>query len=274
MGFRTVGVSSAGELLVNGTAVKLKGVNHHDTSPQNGWCMSYEDIRRDLLLMKSLNINTVRTAHYPPSPCFLELCDEIGLYVILETDIETHGFLCRRPGIGQYDTDSGVWPVTDEKWRPMFMERMQRAYERDKNHACILMWSLGNESAHGINHKYMADWLRKTDPTRLVHSEDETRGGDLENTDVYSTMYPQIADVERYALDETKTMPYFMCEYSHAMGNGPGDVWDYWERIYKYPKLIGGCILGMGGSCRGRYIRRIPVWRGLRGTHPRRKFLL
>lgn len=242
VGFRTVGVSSAGELLVNGTAVKLKGVNHHDTSPQNGWCMSYEDIRRDLLLMKSLNINTVRTAHYPPSPCFLELCDEIGLYVILETDIETHGFLCRRPGIGQYDTDSGVWPVTDEKWRPMFMERMQRAYERDKNHACILMWSLGNESAHGINHKYMADWLRKTDPTRLVHSEDETRGGHLENTDVYSTMYPQIADVERYALDETKTMPYFMCEYSHAMGNGPGDVWDYWERIYKYPKLIGGCI--------------------------------
>lgn len=154
------------------------------------------------------------------------------------------------------------------------MERMQRAYERDKNHACILMWSLGNESAHGINHKYMADWLRKTDPTRLVHSEDETRGGDLENTDVYSTMYPQIADVERYALDETKTMPYFMCEYSHAMGNGPGDVWDYWERIYKYPKLIGGCIWEWADHAVEDTSGVFRYGGDFRGTHPRRKFLL
>ncbi len=242
VGFRTISVSEKGELLINGTYVKLKGVNHHDTTPDKGWCMTEEDIRRDLELMKSLNINTVRTSHYPPSPCFLQMCDKLGLYVILETDIETHGFLTRRCIIDNYDPQTGEWPVSDVRWRPMFMERIQRAYHRDKNHPSIIMWSLGNECAWGENHKHMTDWLHSVDNTRLVHSQDESLGGCIENTDVYSTMYPPVNTIVEYALDSSKTQPYIMCEYSHAMGNGPGDIADYWEEIYKYPKLIGGCI--------------------------------
>lgn len=243
IGFRTIAVSDKGELLINGVSVKLKGVNHHDTSPTRGWCMTEEELRQDLTLMKSLHINTVRTSHYPPSPVFLRLCDEIGLYVILETDIETHGFGSRQAGQGgRYDMDSGVWPVTDECWRDEFVERMRRAYERDKNHASIIMWSLGNECGHGGNHAAMAAWLRGRDSVRLIHSEDETRGGVVGVTDVHSTMYPPFGSLADYARDTTETQPYFMCEYSHAMGNGPGDVFDYWELVYRYPKLIGGCI--------------------------------
>ena len=241
-GFRTIDVSGKGELLINGTAVKLKGVNHHDTTPERGWCMSANEIRHDLELMKSLNMNTVRTSHYPPSPCFLEMCDELGMYVILETDIETHGFLTRRCMAGHYDTETGEWPVSDARWRPMMMERIQRAYHRDKNHVSIIMWSLGNECGCGENHKYMSEWLRSVDKDRLIHSEDETRGGAYDNTDVYSVMYPSVSETVKYALDDTKKQPYFMCEYSHAMGNGPGDIADYWKEIYRYPKLIGGCI--------------------------------
>ena len=242
IGLCEIEISDKSELLINGKPVKLKGVNHHDSSPENGWAMTKDEIEKDLLLMKSLNINTVRTSHYPPAPYFLDLCDKLGFYVILETDIETHGFLTRKCGCGEYDPESGEWPVSDPGFKAMFLERMERTYHRDKNRVSVIMWSLGNESAHGENHSAMSEWLKKVDGKRLVHSEDETRGGNYDVTDVYSTMYPPISKLEEYALDVSKKQPYFMCEYSHAMGNGPGDVFDYWKIIEKYPKLIGGCI--------------------------------
>ncbi len=243
-GFRTIAIGKQSELLINGVAVKLHGVNHHDTHKTNGWCQTEEELRADLLLMKALNINCIRTSHYPPSPCFLELCDELGFYVILETDIESHGFLRRLANVSYaYDVDSGAWPCTKEEWKHEHVERMQRAVYRDRNHSSIIMWSTGNESGHGDNHAAMIDWTRSQNDGRLIHCEDASRQGrHIERTDVFSQMYPSLATVKAYAEDETRTQPYFLCEYSHAMGNGPGDVWDYNELFDRYPKLIGGCV--------------------------------
>ncbi len=254
IGFRSIAISSKYELLINGVSVKLKGVNHHDTSAANGWYMTDDEILTDLKLMKKLNINTIRTSHYPPSPKFLQLCDELGFYVVLETDIETHGFVRTVPNIGWpqfWSYETGNWPCLDPKWKNEHIDRMQRAYHRDKNHSSIIMWSMGNESNCGENHIAMIDWLRENDKQRLVHCEDasriETVHPELKDkfrykTDVYSRMYSSLEKLEEYAKDETITMPVFQCEYAHAMGNGPGDVWDYWELFYKHPKLIGGCI--------------------------------
>lgn len=149
IGFVDYSVGENHEFLVNGVPVKLKGVNHHDTSAENGWCMSDEEILRDLKIMKSLNINTVRTSHYPPSPRFLEMCDELGLYVILETDLEMHGFGQRYPGGTSYDVKNNQeWICNRPEWKDAFLDRMERAYNRDKNHTCIFSWSTGNESGH------------------------------------------------------------------------------------------------------------------------------
>jgi len=242
-GLRKIAISDKYELLINGVSVKLHGVNHHDTSAHRGWCQTDEELRRDLLLMKELNINCVRTSHYPPTPKFIELCDEIGLYVVCETDIETHGFLRRLPNVAyRYDVESGAWPCTKAEWRQEFLERMRRMVENYKNHPSIFMWSTGNESGHGCNHIEMIRWTKNRDDTRLVHAEDGSRKGQIHNADVYSMMYSSLADVEGYANCDDINMPVFLCEYSHAMGNGPGDVWYYNELFDKYPKLIGGCI--------------------------------
>ena len=242
-GLRTISISDRYELLVNGVAVKLHGVNHHDTDPNKGWCQNEEDLRRDLQLMKQLNINCVRTSHYPPAPVFLQLCDELGLYVVCETDIETHGFLRRLPNVAYYyDVESNAWPCTKAEWKHEFLDRMQRMVENFKNHPSIIMWSTGNESGHGCNHIEMLRWTKLRDPSRLTHAEDASRKGQIHNADVYSMMYPSLKDVEGYALCDDINMPVFLCEYSHAMGNGPGDVWDYNELFDRYPKLIGGCI--------------------------------
>ena len=242
-GLRKIGVSPRYELLVNGTAVKLRGVNHHDTSAQRGWCQSDEELRRDLALMKELNINCVRTSHYPPPPRFIQMCDELGFYVVCETDIETHGFARRLPNVSRgYDVESGVWPCTAPEWRGEFSERMRRMVELHKNAPSVIMWSTGNESGHGCNHVEMIRWTKKRDGSRLVHAEDACRKGEFRNSDVYSRMYPPLADVEKCARCDDIDRPVFLCEYSHAMGNGPGDVWDYNELFDRYPKLIGGCI--------------------------------
>ncbi len=243
VGLRKIEISENYELLVNGSSVTLHGVNRHDTSKYNGWCQTEEELREDLLLMKQLNINCVRTAHYPPTPRFIELCDEMGFYVICETDIETHGFLRRFPNVDyRYDMESMDWPANDSIWKAEHLERMQRMVEYYKNHASILMWSTGNESGHGAHHKDMIDWTRARDGSRLVHCEDASRKGEIHNADLYSGMYLSREEVERLAKDDAIDMPVFLCEYSHAMGNGPGDVWDYNELFDKYPKLIGGCI--------------------------------
>ena len=257
IGFVSYRINEEGAFCVNGVPVKLKGVNHHDTHPENGWCMTEEELRRDLCLMKELNINTIRTSHYPPHPKFLEMCDEMGFYVMLETDLETHGFNCRRPIApnvpGQpnmgYDMVEcpDEWVGNDPAWEESYLERMQRAYERDKNHACIFSWSTGNESGHCEHHYSMIKYLRQTDTRRLVHCEDASRSSYFypefyNRPDLYSRMYTTPAELAEYAKDESKPLPYFLCEYSHAMGNGPGDLADYWEVIYSHPKLIGGCI--------------------------------
>ena len=242
-GLRKIEISSRYELLVNGVSVKLHGVNHHDTDPNRGWCQSEAELRRDLELMKKLNINCVRTSHYPPAPVFMQLCDEIGLYVVCETDIETHGFLRRLPNVPYYyDVESNAWPCTKTEWKHEFVDRMVRMVENFKNHPSIFMWSTGNESGHGCNHIAMLKWTKQRDPSRLTHAEDASRKGQFHNADVFSMMYSSLTEMEEFANRDDINMPVFLCEYSHAMGNGPGDVWDYNELFDKYPKLIGGCI--------------------------------
>ncbi len=242
-GLRKIEVGPDYAILVNGVPVKFHGVNHHDTSPNRGWCQSEAELRRDLELMKSLNINCVRTSHYPPAPVFLQLCDELGLYVVCETDIETHGFLRRLPNVPyRYDVESNAWPCTKAEWKHEFLDRMQRMVEHFKNHPSIFMWSSGNESGHGCNQVAMLRWTKQRDPSRLVHAEDASRKGQIHNADVFSMMYSSLQEVERFALCDDINMPVFLCEYSHAMGNGPGDVWDYNALFDCYPKLTGGCI--------------------------------
>ena len=241
--FRSVSISEKKELLINGTPVKLRGVNHHDTTRLSGWTMTDAEMLRDLQLMKKLHINTVRTSHYPPHPRFLEYCNVLGIYVVLECDIETHGFNSRdAAGYRLFDMDDPIWPGSNELWRSEHLERMARTLERDKNQPCVIMWSTGNESGHGFIHREMLDYLHDRDRSRLTHCEDEFRCKGAHRSDVYSRMYPTIEEIVGYAQDPDFDRPIFLCEYSHAMGNGPGDVWDYWDAILREPKLIGGCI--------------------------------
>ena len=240
---RKIEISAEYELLVNGVSVKLHGVNHHDTSKYNGWCQTEEELKNDLILMKKLNVNCVRTAHYPPTPVFMEMCDELGFYVICETDIETHGFVRRYADVPyKLDVETGEWPATFPDWKKEHIERMERMVEYFKNFPSVIMWSTGNESAHGINHLEMIKWTKNRDNSRLVHCEDASRKGEFKNADIFSWMYPALKAVEEKANNKEIDMPIFLCEYSHAMGNGPGDIYYYNQLFDKYPKLIGGCV--------------------------------
>ncbi|MED5019839.1 glycoside hydrolase family 2 TIM barrel-domain containing protein [Paenibacillus chibensis] len=236
VGFRTVSVED-GIFKLNGQAIKLKGVNRHDSHPDLGQTIPLEHMIQDLQLMKRHNVNTVRTSHYPNDPRFLELCDRFGFYVVDESDLECHGLAV-----------SGDFHqlTQDPSWEKAFVDRVERMVERDKNHASVIMWSLGNESGYGANHIAMAKWAQKRDDSRLVHYEGAaTRYGgdtDTEDLDIESEMYPSLAYVEAYGTDESRTKPLFLCEYSHAMGNGPGDLKEYWDLFYKYPNLMGGCV--------------------------------
>lgn len=255
VGFVTYGINDRAAFTVNGVEVKLKGINHHDTHPLNGYSMTDEEIIKDLTLMKELNINCIRTSHYPPTPKFLLYCNRMGFYVMLETDIEIHGFTARNPA-GGYDTydclnSNPEWIGNRPEWKNAYIDRMDRAYNRDKNNPCIFSWSTGNESGHCDNNYEMIKWLRATDTKRLIHCEDASRtayGWGQQDTsyynrpDMHSRMYMSYQDMEEYAKNDEMYLPLFQCEYSHAMGNGPGDVRDYWDVFYKYPKLIGGCI--------------------------------
>lgn len=253
VGFVEYAINERSAFTVNGVEVKLKGVNHHDTHPKNGYTVTDEEILQDLKIMKSLNINCIRTSHYPPSPKFLQYCNRLGFYVMLETDLETHGFINRYPKAGKYDclNSNQEWIGNRIEWQEAYIDRMERAYDRDKNHPCIFAWSTGNESGHCDNNYEMIKWLRKKDTRRLIHCEDASRTGFgreaeepsyYDRPDLYSRMYMSVDDAEDYAQNTEKNLPLFFCEYAHAMGNGPGDVHDYWEVIYKYPKIIGGCI--------------------------------
>ena len=241
-GLRSIAISPEREVLVNGQPVKFRGVNHHDTSATGGWTMTDEELLKDLRLMKELNINTVRTAHYPPTPKFLDWCDEMGFYVVLETDLEAHG------SINRFANQHGAFFERQEgsltnipEWEGAFVERMVRAVERDKNHPSIIFWSLGNESDYGDNHRAMLRWLKARDDDRLSHYEGAS-AAHIYELDVYSRMYPSITEMKRLVEEGTQGEPIFLCEYSHSMGNSPGDVWQYWEAILSSPALVGGCI--------------------------------
>ena len=238
-GLREIKISENYELLINGVSVKLHGVNHHDTSKFRGWCQSDEELRKDLMLMKELNINCVRTSHYPPTPVFMQMCDEMGFYVICETDIETHGFVRRVPNTS-YGYNNAPCSLPD--WKNEHIDRMIRMVEVFKNNPSIIMWSNGNESGHGENQVEMIKWTRNRDNTRIIHDEGASLHNKMHDADIYSRMYLKFDELENAANNEEIDMPVFLCEYSHAMGNGPGDLCDYAEIFDKYPKLIGGCI--------------------------------
>lgn len=256
VGFVTYGVNERGAFTVNGVEVKLKGMNRHDSHPENGYAVTEEELVKDLQLMKQLNINCIRTSHYPPIPVFLEYCNRMGFYVMLEADIETHGFNARYPyGKTEYydNLDNSEWIGNQPEWKEAYLERIERTYERDKNNPCIFSWSTGNESGYCINNYEAVKWFKEKDPRRLVHCEDASRtaygyGYGQQDTsyydhpDMHSRMYPSMEELEEYVNNEKKHLPFFLCEYSTAMGNGPGGVKDYWDMFYKYPKLIGGCI--------------------------------
>lgn len=240
VGFRRIEIKD-GVFRINGQDIKLKGVNRHDSHPELGQTIPLRHMIEDLKLMKRHNINTIRTSHYPNDPRFLDLCDEYGFYVIDEADLESHGDFSLYYGT----KDNRSFPKNPE-WKEAFLDRQIRMVERDKNHASVIIWSLGNESYYGPNHVAMAEWTHARDQSRLVHYEsaahDPEQEFDQSCLDMESRMYMSVPDLEAYAKDGGKRKPMFLCEYSHAMGNGPGDLKDYWEIIYAYPKLMGGCV--------------------------------
>lgn len=233
VGFRNIRV--VGEtFLVNGVAIKLKGVNRHDYNPRNGRVVAKEEIEADILLMKQFNINAIRTSHYPASSYLYDLCDTYGMYVIDETDLECHGFEL---------TENYNWISDDPEWELAYVSRIERMIQRDKNHPSILFWSLGNESGFGHNFRKMAEIAKMMDPTRLVHYEGDF---EAEITDVYSTMYTWLEHPTRQLLMEkivkNSKKPHILCEYAHAMGNGPGNLKEYQDLFYAHDKLQGGFI--------------------------------
>lgn len=242
-GLRKIEISDKYELLINKTPVKLHGVNHHETDKYNGWCQTDEELKRDLLLMKDLNVNCIRTSHYPPNPKFAEMCDELGFYVICETDMETHGFMGRYANSDAgYDPDSNEWPCTMPLWEKEHVDRMKRMVETFKNFTSVIIWSIGNESAHGPNHIKMINWTKSRDNTRPVHYEGSSSYGEIHVADVYSRMYISIEETEAAAKCDSIDMPVFLCEYCHAMGNSPGDIVEYNRLFDRYDKIIGGCV--------------------------------
>lgn len=239
IGFRTVELKD-GLIQINGQAIMFKGVNRHDWHPRLGRTVPFKEMEKDIQLMKAYNLNAVRTAHYPNHPKFYELCDQYGLYVIDEADLETHGMeiVNRRDEL----SDS-------LEWQPAYLDRMERMVERDKNHPSIIIWSLGNESGFGQNHLAMSRWAKKRDETRLIHYEGETRQiferelGQLnEAADMFSTMYTSVEQMIEEGQRSELSQPHILCEYGHAMGNGPGGLKEYVEAFYQYPRLQGGFI--------------------------------
>ncbi|GED57148.1 beta-galactosidase subunit alpha [Brevibacillus formosus] len=229
VGFRRIEVKG-NNFFVNGVAIRLNGVNRHDHHPDLGRAVPYETMREDVLMMKRHNINAVRTAHYPNDPRFYDLCDQYGLYVMDETDLETHGF----------QLTGNISQLSDDpEWEQTYVERMERMVERDKNHPSIIMWSLGNESGFGCNFRAMAAWCRQADPTRLIHYEEDR---EAEVCDVFSTMYSSVEKMIQHGENEHLQKPHIMCEYAHAMGNGPGGLRDYANVFDKYQRLQGGFV--------------------------------
>ncbi len=232
IGFRSVEVRDR-QLLVNGAPVWIFGVNRHDHHPTRGKAVTLDDMRDDLLAMRRHNITAVRCSHYPNDPRFLDLCDEIGMYVVDEANIESHA----------YNTSL----CDDARYRSAWLSRGARMIERDRNHPSVIMWSLGNEAGYGTNHDALAGWIRRADPSRPLHYEgavfhDGWVDGGTAASDVVCPMYPTIDSIAEYGRNGAGSRPLIMCEYSHAMGNSNGSLADYWDVITSTPGLQGGFI--------------------------------
>ncbi len=253
VGLREIAIRD-GVFYLNNAPIKLRGVNRHDSHPYLGSATPLEHMIEDLMILKRHHVNAIRTSHYPNDPRLPGLCDRYGLYLIDEADLETHGSAAL--GSWDYFTDSDIW--TDA-----YVDRAARLFERDKNHPSVIMWSLGNESGIGKNHRAMSDYFHRRDPHAIVHSEDASRRssdrlhGDLagksdaeigsslecDYIDIESRMYPSPDEIRATYFDRNiYTKPLFLCEYSHAMGNGPGDLADYWELIESEDRFLGGCV--------------------------------
>jgi beta-galactosidase len=253
LGFRKIEIRNR-EFLINNQPVLIRGVNRHDHCDESGKVITEELMRKDIETMKQHNVNAVRTSHYPNDSLFYDLCDEYGLYVVDETNLEAHHHYAQ---LGR-----------DPFWANAFLNRVIRMVERDKNHACVVMWSMGNETGFGANHVAMAAWVKEYDPTRPIHNEsaiceqgirkmwDENHHG----TDVVCPMYPTVQEIIDHAQISTDSRPLIMCEYAHAMGNSSGNLKEYWEAIENNHGLQGGFIWewidhGLKATANG-----IPYW--------------
>ena len=230
-------------LKINDTPIKLKGVNHHDSDPVKGYAVTYDDLLCDLKLMKECNINSIRTSHYPKSPIFYELCDEYGFYVMNEADIETHGVV-ELYGAGYLDNYNMI--ADDKTYENAIVDRIDSSIVPFKNRSCIFMWSLGNESGFGINFESGAKHARKLDSSRPLHYEgafyaNKERKNDFSNLDVISRMYPSIDEIKDY-FKKGIDKPLILCEYAHAMGNGPGGLNEYDELIQNHDEFAGAYV--------------------------------
>lgn len=233
VGFRTVEITDKG-LLVNGDRIFVKGVNRHEHDPKSGHVISKESMLEDIRLMKLFNINTVRSSHYPNDPLWLKLCNQYGLFVIDEANIETHGMGAELQGW----FDKTVHPAYLPAWKEAHLDRARRVLERDKNHPSVIVWSMGNECGNGPNFYAIYDYMKGRDDSRPVQSE---QAGEEPDTDIVAPMYPTIKHMKEYA-SSGKKRPFIMCEYSHAMGNSNGNFKEYWDIIYGSENMQGGCI--------------------------------
>ncbi|KAK5113440.1 hypothetical protein LTR85_010868 [Meristemomyces frigidus] len=253
VGFRQVEMKD-GLIKVNGKRVVFKGANRHEHSPLLGRTVPVELLMQDLLLMKTHNINAIRTCHQPSDPRLYDLADELGFWVMDEADLECHGFemiadaalpaerqklpFAERQRLTR--ADAAKWTSDNPEWRDAYIDRARQLVHRDQLHPCVIMWSLGNEAFYGRNHTVMRDWIKHYDPTRPIHYEPDV---DAEHMDMYSKMYPQVQDIVDFANDKTtKDKPLVLCEYIHAMGTGPGNIKEYVDAFYEYPRLQGGWV--------------------------------
>ena len=277
VGFRQIEIKD-GRILINGVPVYLKGVNRHEHDDVRGHAVTVESMIKDIILMKRFNFNAVRTSHYPNHPAWYDLCDKYGIYVIDEANIECHGLVASSRLIQQIEEAFGkpwrellkefqkkwkkksweeiieelsrkfpkyIEPAHDPEWLHAFMERFVRMVERDKNHPCVIIWSLGNESGYGPNHDALSGWVHRYDPTRPVHYEGTIRTRERKisrSVDVISIMYPSLERLIELAEDPEEDRPIIMCEYAHSMGNSTGNLKEYWDVIRKYKRICGGFI--------------------------------
>jgi beta-galactosidase len=252
VGFRCVEIKN-GILLVNGMRIVFRGVNRHEHHPESGRAVPLEFLKKDLMLMKRFNINAIRTCHQPSAPELYDLADELGLWIIDEADVECHGFeeiqeaaltpkereLTFKEKKVLTRTKAAEWTTNNPEWEAAYLDRAKQLIYRDKNHPCVILWSMGNEAFYGRNFKAMYDLIKSYDDTRPVHYEADH---EAISADVYSCMYPEVDEmIDFVSQKEHQFKPLILCEFIHSMGNGPGGIKEYVDAFYKYSNLQGGC---------------------------------